>query len=269
MQKELLDRLASRNTSHSKSLDNKVALIVGGSRGIGRAVAISLANEGADIVISYLRNEVAAKETASRIRKIGRRVMLYRMDLGRCKEIGGMFGEIRKEYGRLDILIYSAALGIFKPLLSLSPLQLGRVLDINAIGFVQCTKQASELMRDGGSVVAISSLGSQRYFYRYGALGLAKSCIESAVRYLAVELAPQKICVNCVSGGPVDTESIQLLPLYKKRRAECIRLTPAGRIAVPKDIAQVVLFLCKETSSWIRGQTIVADGGLSLRVMSL
>lgn len=255
--------------SSGLALRGKVALVTGGSRGIGRSVAQALAKEGADIVIGYLRNETAAARTAKAIRKLGRRVLLSRNDLRDAEEIKRMFSVIGRTYGRLDILIHCAALGVFKPLLNLTPLQLSRTLDINAVSFIICVKEAQKLMRSGGRIIAMSSLGSQRYVKDYGAIGISKACLESAIRYLAVELAPKGIRVNGVSAGPIETEGLRAFPYYHKGRIEGVKRTPAGRIGTPKDIADITLFLCKKDSDWILGQIILADGGLSLRVVSL
>ncbi len=118
-------------------------------------------------------------------------------------------------------------------------------------------------------MVAVSSLGSQRFVTRYGGVGIAKAALEAAVRYLAVELAEQGIRVNAVSGGPVDTEGLRQFPRYSVRRRECERRTPYGRLGLPEDIAKIVVFLCSKQSNWICGQTLIADGGLSLRLLAL
>ncbi len=250
-------------------LKGRVALVIGGSRGIGRAIAITLASAGADIAIGYLRNDAAANETARQVKRCGKRVLLSRMNVRSESEISEIFVEINKTYGRLDILVHCAALTIFKPLTELTSLQISRILDTNARAFILTVQQASKLMSNGGVVVAMSSLGSQHYFHRYGGIGIAKACIEASVRYFAVELAPLGIRVNAVSAGPVETDGVKTMPSYEARRREGVKLTPAGRVGTPEDVARVVAFLCRKESDWIRGQTVIADGGLSLRIGSL
>jgi enoyl-[acyl-carrier protein] reductase III len=247
----------------------KVALIVGGSRGIGKAVALELAKERMTVGIAYLRNERAAEETASEVRKLGGNAWLYRLDVKNSEEIKNMFQELEKKYRRIDVLIHAAALGVFKPLSELSSVQLTRAFDINTRSFILCAQESLKLMKNGGSIVAISSLGGQRYISQYGAIGIAKAALEAAVRYLAVEFASRGIRVNAVSGGPVDTAGVKLMPGYEKRKRHAIKMTPAGKIASPADIANVVAFLCKKESDWIRGQILIADGGLSLRLVGL
>jgi len=248
---------------------SRMALVTGGSRGIGKAISLTLAKEGISIAIAYLRDDQAAEQTAREIRRLGVDAWLYRMDLRSPEEIKAMFHKITERYNRLDFLIHAAALGVFKPMIELSPLQLSRVFDINVRSFVLSAQESSKLMNSGGSIIAVSSLGGQRYITKYGAMGIAKASLEAAVRYLAVELAPRNIRVNAVSGGPVDTLGVRKFPDYKKGKRESAKLTPAGRIGTPKDIANVVNFLCDDKSAWIQGQTLIADGGLSLRVASL
>ncbi len=249
-----------------KNLEGKTALVVGGSRGIGRSVAVDLAKRGANLIIYYLRNDRSAQETALVIRQCGARAYLAKGNIRKAEEIEALFRKVRKVFGRLDIYVHSVGLTLFKPLTDFTFIQLRRVLELNALSFVECTKSATRLMKNGGSIVAISSLGSQRCFNDYGGIGIAKACIEAATRYLAVELAAHNIRVNAVCAGPIDTEGIKVAPGYKRRRAEFKKLTPAGRVGLPQDISKIVTFLCQDDSSWIRGQTIVADGGLSLRI---
>ncbi len=251
------------------SLRGKVALVTGGSRGIGRSVAIALAEEGAHIAINYLRNQNAAEQTSRKIRKFGKRVILLRRNVANPDDVKAMFQEIRGAFGRLDVFVHSASLGSFKPLIELNPLQIDRMFDINARAFVTCSQEARRLMRGGGIVIAISSLGSQRFIHGYGGIAIAKACLEAAVRYLAVELAPFRIRVNAVSGGAINTEGLRSFPNYQDRKKECIAKTPYRRLGRPEDIANIVRFLCQDASSWICGQTIVADGGLSLPLLSL
>lgn len=249
----------------ARPFNNRVAVIIGGSRGIGRSVALDFARLGANVAISFLRNEKAANAVAREIRtRWKRRALLSRANVGSATDIVELFDEIGSKFGRIDYLVFSAGLTVFKPLHSLNVAQIKRVLDVNVTGFLLCVKHAADLMVKGGSVVAISSLGSQRYFENYGPIGIAKACVESAVRYLAVELSNRKIRVNAVSSGVIDTDSIKAIPSYKARRNALIRLTPAKRAGSTRDVSRVVLFLCQQDSSWVTGQTIIADGGLSL-----
>ena len=249
-----------------KTLTNQAVLITGGSRGIGKAIAIRLAQMGANILINFVRNEDAAIKTADEIRKLGARAEIFQGNAGDPKDIDLMIHKTIETFGRLDILIHNAALGAFKPVHKLKMNQWELSMDINAKALLLLTQKALPQMEKQGSgnILTISSLGSQRYIPNYGAIGISKSAVESLVRYLAVELASKNIRVNCISGGLVDTDAVKSFPQYDEFRNEVITRTPTGRIGEPDDIARVAAFLASPESSWIVGQTIVADGGLSL-----
>jgi len=247
----------------------KVALITGGSRGIGRAVALALAEQGADLAINFLRDVKTATSVCHQIERLGRKALPLQGNVGNEEEIKEVFSQVRKVYGGLDILVHCASLGTFRPLTDTRMNQLTRTLNINCNAFVVCTQEASKLMRHGGVAIAVSSLGSQRFVTSYGAVGMAKAALESAVRYLSVELAEKRIRVNAVSGGPIDTEGLRIIPNYEARKRECMQRTPYGRLGTPEEIARIICFLCSSDSFWICGQTIIADGGLSLRLLAL
>ncbi len=139
-------------------------------------------------------------------------------------------------------------------------------MNINARALFVLTQAVLKDMekRGSGNIIALSSLGAIQYIPNYGAIGVSKATLESLVRYLAVELRPKGIRVNAVSGGPIDTDAIKHFPDVEKFKADCIAKTPAGRIGKPEDIAKVVGFLVSPAAEWIVGQTIIADGGLSL-----
>lgn len=252
-----------------KALAGRKILVTGGGRGIGRAVSIECARQGADVVVNYLRDDESAKSVSRRIHAFGRRSLIIQANIGIECEVEEMFKEIGRKFGRLDDFVHCASLGVFRPLIELTQIQLSRVMSINCSAFVKSAGLAAKLMPKGGSMVAVSSLGSQRFVTRYGGVGIAKAALEAAVRYLAVELAEQGIRVNAVSGGPVDTEGLRQFPRYSVRRRECERRTPYGRLGLPEDIAKIVVFLCSKQSNWICGQTLIADGGLSLRLLAL
>jgi len=250
----------------TKPLENKIALIIGVSRGIGRAIALQLANHGAHIVLNYLRNEEAAKSTEKELLKCGVKVLPYQANVGNLAELKAMTDKALAEFGGIDILVHNAAIGAFKPVHLLKPNQWDLSMDINAKAFlILCQKViASMEERGGGSIIALSSLGAQQFIPAYGAIGISKAALEALVRYLAVELAPKKIRVNGVSGGLVDTEALNFFPRLDEFKKRVVDQTPAGRIGKPDDLARVVAFLALPESSWIVGQTLIADGGLSL-----
>lgn len=253
------------NPPPMKPFQDKVALITGASRGIGRAVAELFSREGADIVLNYLRNDEAARETEKVLSQQGSRVLTLRANVGNPKEAQELVECAGKKFGHIDILVHNAALGAFKPVTELRVNQWDLSLDVNAKALLVLTQAVLPWMeKQGGSILALSSLGSKRYIPNYGAIGISKAALETLVRYLAVELAPKKIRVNAVSGGLVDTDATRSFPHRELFWKEVIRRTPAGRIGKPEDLAKVVVFLATEEAAWIYGQTLVADGGLSL-----
>lgn len=249
-----------------KPLNNKTALITGASRGIGRAIALELAAAGASIILNYVRDEDAAKKTASDLEKLGARVVTVQANVGDPDALGPLVDQGLQALGGIDILIHNAAMGAFKPTHKLKANQWDLSLDINAKAFLLLAQKVLPSMesRGGGSVIALSSLGARQFIPNYGAIGVSKAAVESLVRYLAVELAAKKIRVNGVSGGLVETDALKFFPDYASFRQKVIDRTPAGRIAQPEDLARIVKFLVLPESAWIVGQTIIADGGLSL-----
>jgi enoyl-[acyl-carrier protein] reductase III len=249
------------------SLEGQVILITGGSRGIGRAIALRLAREKpAHIVVGYCMNYTAARQTANDLDQLGVSASIFGLDVSKVDLIEGMFSQINEDHGRLDIFVSNAARTTFRPAMKLNARNWDKVMDINARAFLLGSQQAAKLMRasGGGRIIGISSLGSRSYIPDYAALGAAKAVLESLARYLAVELAPENINVNVVSAGFVDTASMRLAPDYDKLVEYVKSRTPANRIATPEDVANVVAFLCSPESDWIRGQTLIADGGFSL-----
>jgi enoyl-[acyl-carrier protein] reductase III len=247
------------------SLAGKVAVVTGGSRGIGRAIAVRLAEAGADLAINYLRQRTAAEETVAMIRSLGRRALAIRANVGEPENIGTMIKEIHDEFGRLDILVSNAASGVLKPALELTEKHWHWTMDINAGTLLPLTQQAVPLMGNrGGHIIAVSSLGSVRAIPNYAAVGASKAALESLVRHLALELAPKNINVNAVSAGVVDTDALKHFPNREEMLSHSAERTPTGRLTQPEDVANAVLFLCSGLAPQIQGQTIVIDGGYSI-----
>jgi enoyl-[acyl-carrier protein] reductase III len=248
-------------------LAGKLALVTGGGRGIGRAVALQLAEDGADVLVNYLRNSDAAEETAEAVRALGRRAEIIRAHVGNPDKVDRMFGEIKERWGYLDILVNNAASGVIRPLMELETHHWDWTVNINARGAWLCAKAAVPLMDGrGGRIVGISSLGSGRVFPEYSAVGISKAALESLTRYLAVELAQYGIAVNAVSGGLVETDALTHFPRREQMIADSKARTPAGRMVEPLDLARVVRFLCGPGGEMIRGQILVVDGGFSITI---
>jgi enoyl-[acyl-carrier protein] reductase III len=236
-------------------------LVTGGTRGIGRAIALRFANAGAErIALGYMRNDSAAEEAASELRALGAEVTLLRGNITSARvleEVGAL--------GPLDALVHNAATGVIRPALETEDKHWDWTMNANARAFLQLARVAAPQMKPGASIVAISSLGAQRVLENYILVGTSKAALESLVRYLAVELAPRGIRVNAVSGGVVDTGALEHFPNRDEMLAAG-SANPVGRLVEPGDIAGAVAFLCSPDAKMVCGQTLVVDGGFSLTV---
>jgi enoyl-[acyl-carrier protein] reductase III len=247
---------------------NKVALVTGSSRGVGKALALRLAQAGYDIVVNYARSKKAALETAEEIEKLGRKALIVRANVGDVEKIKGMFQTIKDEFGRLDVFINNAASGVLRPAMELEESHWDWTMNINSKALLFCAQEAAKLMdkESGGRIVSISSLGSIRYLDNYTTVGVSKAAVEALTRYLAVELSKENIVVNAVSGGAIDTDALTHFPNREELLEDARTKTPAGRMVEIEDLVNVAMFLVSDDASMIRGQTIIVDGGRSLLV---
>ena len=250
-------------------LEGRLALVTGGARGIGRATSIALAREGADVAIGYVRNEEAAQETARLVEAEGRRAVLVRGHLGDSERAGDVVDDAVAGLGGLDLVVSNAASGVIRPALEVTAKHWDWTLDINARAFLLLAQRATPHLeaRGGGSLVAISSLGSVRTLPNYVLVGTSKAALEALVRYLGVELASRGIRVNGVSGGVVETDALDHFPNREEMLLNARQHTPAGRLLQPEDLARAVVFLSSADAAMIVGQILVVDGGYGLPAM--
>ena len=252
--------------SATHPFSDRVALVTGASRGIGRATALRLARQGADIGLAYFRNREAAEKTAAEVEELGRRAVLLKGHLGDADRVREVARTLVDELGAPSIVVSNAASGVLRSFDQIDEKGWDWTLDVNCRALLVLLQELREPMarNGGGAVVALSSLGATRVIPSYLAVGVSKAGLEALVRYLAVELAPDNIRVNAVSAGVVDTDSLRHFPNRDDLLRAAERQTPAGRMLTPEDVAGVISFLCSDDASMIRGQTIVADGGYSL-----
>lgn len=250
-----------------KPFAGKVAVVMGGSRGIGRAISLKLSALGAEVVVNYAHSEEDARRTVSEMIAAGAAAVSMRANMGDLDEIHALFEAVKERYGGLDILVNSAAAGLQRPRSAIAslPNHLRQTFDTNVLGPWFTTKDAVPLMeaRGGGAVVNLTSLGARRYLSNYAAVAVTKGALDTLTLYLAVELAPRHIRVNSVCPSWVEeTAGVAALPESLGERL--MQSVPAGRHVLPEDVANLVAFLCSQESEMIVGQTIVLDGGLSL-----
>lgn len=237
----------------------RTILVTGGSRGIGKAIALRFAREGATrVIVGYFRSDDAAEETASELEALGVEAVLLRGNVA-SEKIAAEVAEL----GPIDVLVHNAATGVIRPALETEDKHWDWTLGANARALLSLVRAAAPSMPEGACVIGISSLGSVRVLENYTLVGASKAALEALVRYLAVELAPRGIRVNAVSAGVVNTGALDHFPNREEMLASGAA-NPVGRIVTPEDIAGVVSFLCSPDADMIRGQTVVIDGGWSL-----
>ncbi len=247
----------------------KTALVTGSGRGIGRAIALKLAELGADVAVNYVHNQEPAEEVAAQIRALGRQVLVVRANVGKEDGLKTLFGQIGDRFGKLDFFISNAASGFNRPALQQKESGWDHTLNVNARGFLFAAQLAVPLMPpEGGKIVAITSPGAERVLPDYVAVGASKAALNALVRYLAVELAPRCINVNAVSPGIVETDALQHFSFMQDDQVipRAVANTPAGRLVLPGDIANAVAFLCSPLAEMICGQVLIVDGGYTLPV---
>jgi enoyl-[acyl-carrier protein] reductase III len=255
---------------NSMDFSDKIALVTGSGRGIGRAIAKTLAADGAHVIINYVHNQQPAEEVAEEVRALGRQALVVRANIGKSDGLENLFRQVEDTFGALDIFIANAASGFNRPALQQKESGWDHTMNVNARSFLFASQLAAPLMekRGGGKIVAITSPGAVRVLPDYVAVGASKAALNALVRYLAVELAAKSIAVNAVSPGIVETDALLHFSFMQDDQVipRAIGATPAGRLVTPQDIANVVAFLCSPLAEMIRGQVITVDGGYTLPV---
>ena len=243
-----------------KTLEGKVAIVTGASRGIGRSVAKEFVSHGAKVIINFVSNAAKAEEVVAEIDADGGEAIAIKADVSNMLEIEQLFEKTRKAFGKIDILVNNAGILITKPFSDFTERDYDRLMDINVKGtFFACQLAATYLSRNGRIINFSTSVTSQM-FPGYSLYAGSKGAVEQITRQLAKELGPKGITINAVAPGPVNTElftvgkSPEQIELLKNMNA-------FGRIGEPNDIADVLLFLASDASQWVTGQTIRVNGG--------
>ncbi len=248
----------------SHIFSNKVALITGGARGIGRATALKFAKSGADIAIVYYNSSDEAKALVLEIQALGRQAICLQANVADYQSVQTMFDEFSTQFSKLDFIISNAASGVLKPALKMSTKHWRWCLETNALALNHLASLGHHMMPPKSRIIALSSLGASRAIPNYAFIGASKAALESLVRSLSLELAPNGISVNTVSAGVVDTDALKYFPnrqqLLENNKTRILSETSL----TPEDIANVIYLLCLPEAEVIKGQTIVADLGFSI-----
>jgi enoyl-[acyl-carrier protein] reductase III len=246
--------------------EERFALVTGSSRGIGRAVNEALARGGCTCVVHYRRDQDGAREAARSLHELGARALVVRADLGDARDVEAMFACVQAEFGALDVFVANAASTVLRPLLETEPRHAERTYRETVLNLILSLRRASGLLRDGGRIIYVSGAQSRAVFPGYGLLGPAKAAGEEMIKHLAVELGGRRITVNAVVPGFIETASARrsLGADYDAMAERMVRVIPLHRSGSPRDVGDLVAFLASPRASYITGQSIVIDGGMSV-----
>ena len=251
-------------------LSGRVALVTGGSRGIGRACALRLAQAGADVTINYVVNRQAAMNVADEVAALGRRVLVVKADVSEQDDVHSMMDAVKEQFGRLDVLVSNAATGGFRPLLAASARNFQAAYNTNVLALLYLVQAAMPLLErkegEGRSkVITLSSHGSHIALPFYGLIGSSKAALESLVRHLTLEIGDRGVNINVIKAGLVDTDSTRRLPnaeaIFDGRKSKAMM---GERMLTADDVAAAVLFLSSPLSDLVQGEVLTVDGGAAI-----
>jgi len=252
-----------KNTMKTEKLAGKVAVVTGASKGIGAAIAKSLAAEGAGIVVNYASSKAGADAVVADIAGNGGKAVAVQANIAKRADIERLFAETKKVFGRLDILVNNAGIYEFSPLESVTEELFHKHFDLNVLGLILASQAAVKLFDStGGSIINVSSVVSTFAFPTASVYSGTKGAVDAITRSLAAELGPRGIRVNALRPGMVETEGTHSAGFTEGDvRKQVEAQTPLGRIGQPHDIAGAAIFLASNDSSWITGETLVIAGG--------
>jgi enoyl-[acyl-carrier protein] reductase III len=250
-------------------LSGKTVIVTGGSRGMGKQLALRLGGEGANVVVNYRRDAEAAKQAVAEIEQAGGTALAVQGDVSETEAVDSLVAKAAERFGKIDVVVANAAASAFKPLSQIRGHHIAKTMGITVQGFLDLARASAEHMPPGGRIVAVSGWDSFRVLPGHGLLGAAKAAMETIVKYFAVELSGKGITAVGVCPGPIDTDSFRLYAgeAWADYERQWLAMTPSGAYPTPEEVADVMLFLCSPRSAAINGQTIVVDGGLSVATM--
>ncbi|PIR07152.1 MAG: hypothetical protein COV55_01835 [Candidatus Komeilibacteria bacterium CG11_big_fil_rev_8_21_14_0_20_36_20] len=245
------------------AIKNKTALVTGAARGIGRGIALALAKEKYNVVISDVLM-ADCKKVAQEIKKIGADCLAVKCDVSKKTEVENLMAKISQKFKKLDVLVNNAGIYPAVPFEKMTEADWDKVISVNLKGIFLCTKSALKIMPKASRIINISSIAAFVGFEGLTHYCASKGAINSMIRVLALELAPQKITVNAIAPGAIETPGASK-SLTEEAKQQTIAMIPLSRFGLPQDIANAVTFLASEKSDYITGQTIIVDGGWTLR----
>ena len=243
------------------SMQGKRVLVIGGTRGIGRAIALRLATAGADVVVNYVRDDEAAQQFADSTASAALRVEVVRGDASSDQGREKIMQVVNARFEDLSALVFAAATGVHKPIDQLSGRHFDFTYALNVKAFLSMVQATLPKLSAGSSVIALSSEGAEHAMTHYGLVGSSKAALESLCRQMAVELAPRGIRVNVLSPGTVATDAWKVLPDGQRRLTEAAQRSPRGALTTLDEVAAAAQFLASDASSGLAGHTLVVDGG--------
>jgi len=243
-------------------LTGKVALVTGASKGIGASIAEHLAGEGASVVVNYSSSKAGADAVVKRIKDKGGKAIAAQADVSKPEEIGRLFAETKKAFGKLDILVNNAGIYEFAPLDTVTPEHFHKQFNLNVLGLILTTQEAVKLIGEGGSIINISSVAGHMPLPNGSVYSATKAAVDAVTVALSKELGPRKIRVNSLNPGMVLTEGLQAAGIDNGEfRQGYESQTPLGRVGQPEDIANAAVFFASDEAGWITGQSLLLSGG--------
>ncbi|HXC95857.1 MAG TPA: glucose 1-dehydrogenase [Edaphobacter sp.] len=245
-------------------LANKVALVTGASKGIGAGIAKALASDGASVVVNYSTSKEGADKVVSEIKAKGGKAVAVQGDFSKKEDIGKVFAEVKKTFGRLDTLVNNAGVYNFTPLDQVTSEEYHRIFDLNVLGLLLASKESLKYFGpEGGSIINIGSVVSSLTPPGSSVYTATKGAVDAITHVLAKELGPKKIRVNSINPGMVETEGVHAAGFIGSDfEKNAVAQTPLGRIGQPEDIATIASFLASDDSKWVTGELLKAGGGL-------